>query len=135
GALVASEMFGRSLPVLRLSDEAWSVLSRSAIARIDGNTVEADGLSIPVTPPATAALQLSARDRAMLGGAEGEAAAQAMRILCAMAANQGATRLIDVTRAHIDGCIYASPANLVFAERMADLGARVRVPTTMNAIS
>jgi predicted aconitase len=40
-----------------------------------------------------------------------------------------------VTRAHVDGCIYAGPANLVFAERMEELGARVRIPTTMNAIS
>ena len=58
-----------------------------------------------------------------------------MRIICAMAAQQGANRLVDVTQGHIDGCIYASPANLVFAERMADMGARVCVPTTMNAIS
>jgi predicted aconitase len=58
-----------------------------------------------------------------------------MAIICAMAANQGATRLIDVTQGHIDGCIYASPANLTFAERMAEMGARVRIPTTMNAIS
>jgi predicted aconitase len=71
----------------------------------------------------------------MLDGAEGEATAQAMRILCAMAANQGAARLIDVTQGHIDGCIYASPANLTFAEKMADMGAKVRIPTTMNAIS
>jgi predicted aconitase len=71
----------------------------------------------------------------MLDGADGEATAQAMRILCAMAANQGATRFIDVTQGHIDGCIYASPANLIFAEKMADMGARVRIPTTMNAIS
>ena len=42
---------------------------------------------------------------------------------------------MDVTQGHIDGCIYASPANLTFAEKMADMGARVRVPTTMNAIS
>ena len=58
-----------------------------------------------------------------------------MRILCAMAAEQGARALVDVTRAHIDGCLYASPANLTFAEHMAELGARVRIPTTMNAIS
>ncbi|MEM6987045.1 MAG: aconitase X catalytic domain-containing protein, partial [Pseudomonadota bacterium] len=43
--------------------------------------------------------------------------------------------LIDVTRGHIDGCIYASPANLTFAERLADMGAQVAIPTTMNAIS
>ena len=51
---------------------------------------------------------LTPQDRAMLDGAEGPAAQQAMRILCAMAANLGATRLTDVTRGHVDGCIYAS---------------------------
>jgi predicted aconitase len=40
-----------------------------------------------------------------------------------------------VTQGHVDGCIYASPANLTFAERMAGMGARVAIPTTMNAIS
>jgi predicted aconitase len=58
-----------------------------------------------------------------------------MEVVCAMAAQQGATALTDVTQVHIDGCIYASPANLRFAERMVEMGARVRVPTTMNAIS
>ncbi|MBC7675004.1 MAG: aconitase X catalytic domain-containing protein, partial [Rhodoferax sp.] len=72
---------------------------------------------------------------AMLEGNSGDAVQQAMRIICAMAANQGAVRLTSVTQAHIDGCIYASPANLTFAEKMADMGARVCVPTTMNAIS
>lgn len=71
----------------------------------------------------------------MLDGAEGRAAQTAMRILCSMAAAQGATKLTDVTRAHIDGCIYASPANLTFARKMADMGARARIPTTTNAIS
>ena len=71
----------------------------------------------------------------MLAGDSGAGVQQAMQIICAMAAQQGATRLTDVTQAHVDGCIYASPANLVFAEKMADLGAQVRVPTTMNAIS
>ena len=59
----------------------------------------------------------------MLEGGYGPAVRQAMRILCAMAAQQGAQALVDVTQVHIDGCIYASPANLTFAERMAELGA------------
>lgn len=62
-------------------------------------------------------------------------AKQAMQIICAMAAQQSATRQIDVTQAHVDGCIYASPANLVFAEKMANFGTQVCVPTTMNAFS
>jgi predicted aconitase/predicted aconitase with swiveling domain len=135
GAMIAAEMFGKTLPVLRLSADAFAALSGARSARIGARAIEAEGLHIPVTPPATSALALSDADRAMLDGARGEATAQAMRILCAMAANQGATRLIDVTKGHIDGCIYASPANLTFAEKMADMGAKVCIPTTMNAIS
>jgi predicted aconitase len=71
----------------------------------------------------------------MLAGENGKAVAQAMRILVAIGRQQGAAELTDVTRAHIDGCIYAGPANLVFAETMEAMGARVCVPTTMNAIS
>ncbi len=135
GALIAAEMFGQSLPVLRLSAEAFRALSAAKSARIDATSITADDLIIPITPPALAALDLTPSDRAMLVGNSGEAVQQAMRIICAMAANQGATRLIDVAQAHIDGCIYASPANLTFAEKMADMGASVCVPTTMNAIS
>jgi len=92
-------------------------------------------LTIPVTPPATAALDLTDDDRAMLDGRDGIAVQLAMRITTAMAAQQGALKLVDVVQGHIDGCIYASPANLTFAEKMAGMGAKVRIPTTMNAIS
>lgn len=135
GAMIAAGMFGKPLPVLRLSPEAHAWLAQARTARITETALEAEGLTLPIAPPATGALELTDHDRAMLDGAEGEATAQAMRILCAMAVNQGATRLIDVTQGHIDGCIYASPANLTFAEKMADMGAKVRIPTTMNAIS
>ena len=135
GALIATEMFGKPLPVLRLAPDAFTALARSKTARISDTMIEADGVSLPVAPPATAALDLTESDRAMLDGAEGVAVQQAMRIICAMAAQQGATCLIDVTQGHIDGCIYASPANVTFAEKMADMGARVRIPSTMNAIS
>lgn len=135
GAMIAAEMFGKSLPVLRVPAEDFALIAKAKAARIGAGILEVDGKIIPVAPAATGALELTDYDQAMLQGDEGEATAQAMRILCAMAVNQGATRLIDVTQGHIDGCIYASPANLTFAERMADLGAWVRIPTTMNAIS
>lgn len=134
GALIAAEMFGHPVPVLRLSPGDFAALAAQGTARI-GEVIEAGDLHLPVLPPATAALDLSDADRAMLDGADGIAVQQAMRILTAMAAQQGATRLTDVTQGHIDGCIYAHPANLIFAEKMADLGAQVRVPTTINAIS
>lgn len=135
GALIAAEMFGKALPVLRLSPSAFEALSGQASARIGLDRITAGNLSIAVQAPGTASLDLTGQDRAILDGGNGTAAAQAMRIICAMAAQQGARRLVDVTQAHIDGCIYASPANLTFAERMAEMGARVTVPTTMNAIS
>ena len=135
GALIAAEMFGRALPVLRLTPGDFAALAREGHARIAPDGITAGDLAIPVLPPATATLDLDDDDRAMLAGRDGMACAQAMRIVCAMAAQQGAERLVDVTQAHVDGCIYASPANLTFAERMAAMGARVRVPTTMNAIS
>lgn len=135
GALVAAEMFGRALPVVRVSAEAFADLAGESVARITASELTAGRLAIPLAPAAAADLALTARDRAMLEGAAGEGARQAMRILVAMARQQGAGRLIDVTQGHVDGCIYASPANLAFAERMAETGARVRVPTSMNAIS
>ncbi len=135
GALIAAEMFGKSLPVLRLSHEAYDALCRAETATISDTAIEADGLVIPVSPPATSALDLTENDRAMLDGRDGIAVQLALRITVAMAAQQGAEKLIDVVQGHIDGCIYASPANLTFAEKMADMGAKVCVPTTMNAIS
>lgn len=58
-----------------------------------------------------------------------------MQIVLRMAEIQGATQLLDVTQAHIDGCIYTGPASLRFAEQLVQWGAKVRVPTTLNSIS
>jgi cis-L-3-hydroxyproline dehydratase len=135
GALIASEMFDRSLPVLRLSRDSFATLAASPQLAIEDDRILAGDIVLPVTPPLTSRLELTEAERRMRDGARGEAAALCMRVILAMAAQQGATSLIPVTRAHIDGCIYASPANLTFAERMVELGALVTVPTTMNAIS
>ena len=137
GAIVASEMFGRRIPVIRLSEGAFAALSSAKEATITPDGIVADGgrMRIALAAAAHEELALTAADRRMLAGGDGVAAQQAMHILVAMASQQGATELLDVTRAHVDGCIYAGPANLVFAEKMEELGARVRIPTTMNAIS
>jgi len=77
-------------------------------------------------------LQLSPEDSSMLGGGEGESAAFAMRILVAFSKAVGARSLLDITRAHIDGCLYHGHASLDFVERLVAGGGRVRVPTTLN---
>lgn len=56
----------------------------------------------------------------------------AHRLLSRYATIVGATRLIPITRAHIDGCLYHGPASLDFARAMAESGAQVAVPTTLN---
>ena len=80
-------------------------------------------------------VELTAEDRAMLEGDRGEAPAMAMRIIAAMADVSGAAHLLDVTSAHIDGCLYHGPAGLDFARRLANAGGRVAVPTTLNVSS
>ncbi len=77
-------------------------------------------------------LKLTDTDRAMLDGAQGPAAQMAMSIVVQMAEVFGATQLMDITAAHIDSTIYIGEAGLEFAERLANLGARVTVPTTLN---
>lgn len=135
GAMIAGELFGRSVPVLRLDVAAFAIVAAAEAAEITAGAIVADGQAIPIADGLAAPLALEDADRAMLAGRDGPAVALAMRVILKMAKLQGATRLIDVTRGHIDGCIYASPANLTFAETMAEMGARVRIPTTMNAIS
>jgi len=80
-------------------------------------------------------LALSHDDRAMLDGSHGAAAKLAMRILVEMAHVWEAERLIDITSAHIDSCLYHGRAGLDFANKLVEGSARVVVPTTLNVSS
>ena len=80
----------------------------------------------------TAVLKLTDGDQAMLNGDRGPAPQFAMSILVRMADVYGATALMDISQAHIDSTIYLGDATLEFAERLASLGARVAVPTSLN---
>src|SRR5476649_1350604 len=77
-------------------------------------------------------LNLSDQERAMLDGERGPAPALAMSILVRMADVYGASELMDISQAHIDSTIYLGDATLEFAERLASLGAKVAVPTSLN---
>jgi predicted aconitase len=77
-------------------------------------------------------LTLTPQDQAMLNGDFGDATKMAMRILSTMANVYGATELLDIESAHIDGCLYHGQSGLDFAERLVAGGAQVRVPTTLN---
>lgn len=77
-------------------------------------------------------LALSERDEALLAGALSPAAKMAMSILVRMADVYRAQRMLDITGAHVDSTIYVGDAGLEFAERLAEAGGRVVVPTTLN---
>ena len=144
GVLVARTLFQRSLPVLCIGREAFGQLRGNAFARIDGTHLSLyDSAPDDTAPPhndtpaaeAHASIELTEHDRALLAGSYGKASQVAMQIVLRMAQIQGATQLVDITQAHIDGCIYTGPASLRFAQQLVAWGAKVRVPTTLNSIS
>jgi len=77
-------------------------------------------------------LDLSLSDRDTLAGANGEAAAMAMRIVVAAGELLGANSLVDITSAHIDGCLHHGDGGVEFAEALVHGGGQVAVPTTLN---
>ncbi len=77
-------------------------------------------------------LDLSPLDRELLGGVHGGGAAFAMRLLVRFAEAVDARAFLDIEGSHVDGCLYHGRASLDFAERMIELGGKVRVPTTLN---
>ncbi len=56
----------------------------------------------------------------------------AMRIVVAAAELLQAPELIEISSAHIDGCLHHGDGGVEFAEALVDGGASVAVPTTLN---
>ncbi|RTM03597.1 MAG: DUF521 domain-containing protein [Hyphomicrobiales bacterium] len=75
-------------------------------------------------------LSLSPEEQAIAAGQDG--AAMAMRIVAESARLLGAPRLIPVASAHIDGALYHGDSGTLFAERLAEGGAKVAVRSTLN---
>lgn len=145
GVLVAQTIFERSLPVLCIGREAFATLRGKAFARVEGTSLAMfDHVPIDDWQPTETlmhtgetneSIELTGFDRSLLEGEHGKAAQMAMQIVLRMAELQGAHQLVDISQAHIDGCIYTGPASLRFAEQLVHWGAKVRVPTTLNSIS
>ena len=56
----------------------------------------------------------------------------AMRIVTSAAELLGAESLVEVSSAHIDGCLHHGDGGVEFAEALVEGGGRVAVPTTLN---
>ena len=143
GVILAAEVFGISIPVVRLSAADFAQL-RSAVSgvssRRNGHRDRRGGrrsdsradLRCPELDLSD--FELTDHDRQLLSGAFGEAARLAVRVVIRAAQLEGAHDLIDIERGHVDGCFYQGPASLRFAERLVELGGQVVVPTSMNAL-
>ena len=146
---MAELVFGQQLPVVSVGPEAFAQLRNARWVSLQANgqlTVSGEPepmaelpSAAPAVPSASAdathGIHLSPADQAILDGAQGKARQVAMQIVLRMAKLQGATELIDVVQAHIDGCIYTGSASLRFASQLRDWGGKVKIPTTLNSIS
>ena len=135
GALVAARIFDKTIPVIRLSQDAYQAVKEAPSARLEKGQLITASHNFALKPLAVEEMALEDTDKAYLSGTHGKAAQIAMEIICLMARATGTNKLINVTKGHIDGCILAHNANLIFAETLSDLGAKVGIPTTINAIS
>ena len=135
GAVIAAHLFDKPIAVAHLERKDFDALSQAPKATIRDNVLNFGKNRCALRPLRKFDLKLSPLDLLRLSGAPTNPTTLAMEVICIMAVALGAERLTDVTRGHIDGCILAHDANLIFAERMAELGAKVQIPTTINAIS
>lgn len=78
------------------------------------------------------AVALTSEERAIAGGERGDGAAMAMRIVAETARLMGASRLIPIESAHIDGALYHGDSGTLFAERLVAGGAKTSVRATLN---
>src|SRR5471032_603186 len=144
GVLVAEQIFQQSIPVISVGRDGFAALRNVRYVRVENDCLSAFDIAPPALPPyvvsapvaqTSPSLTLTADDQAFLDGKHGKAAQVALGIILRIAELQGATELLDITQAHIDGCIYTGPASLRFAQQLVAWGANVRVPTTLNSIS
>ncbi|KAJ3523866.1 hypothetical protein NM208_g12288 [Fusarium decemcellulare] len=144
GVMVAEELFDKTAPVVTLSPEDFH-----QVLGWDGRTVhvQSDQVSdAPLKPSSTNetkasaidmnnfGIQLSDSDRAMLDGANGEAARISLKIIIRMADMMGARELMDISQAHADSAWYG-PGSVAFGQRLRDWGGKFQVPTTINSLN
>ena len=82
-------------------------------------------------------MQLTHEEKRMLQGDYGKGTQFAMELLVKVGDLYGASRFLPVKKAHIDSAAYETlrEAGSDFLDYLAENGAKVRVPTTMNPLS
>ena len=80
-------------------------------------------------------MRLTDEEKSILDGRQGEASRIALSVLVDLGELFGAKELMPVSQVHIDATLYMVDAGLEFAEKMAALGGKVAVPTSLNPSS
>ena len=76
---------------------------------------------------------LTETEKAILAGATGTVGDRmAMELVAEAARMLGADRLVEIHTSHIDGCLYHGDSGALYCEKLAESGARVKVPATTN---
>ncbi len=75
-------------------------------------------------------MKLSEEEQRILDGERGAGAVLAMKVLVGIGEAFDARRMVPITRAHV--ALSNQEADLWFAEKLADAGARCRIPPTVN---
>jgi hypothetical protein len=78
-------------------------------------------------------MQLTDYENDMRAGALGEAPRLALEMLISLGDALGVERMVSVAQVQTDSGFYEGDAGLEFVEKLADMGAHVAVPTTINA--
>ncbi|KAF5713054.1 DUF521 domain-containing protein [Fusarium globosum] len=144
GVMVAEELFNKTAAVVTLNPvDFCQVLdwNGKTVHVLGGQVSDAplnDSTANKAVEPAidinTLETRLSDTDRAMLDGANGEAARISLKIIIRMADMMGAPELMDVSQAHADAAWYG-PGSVAFGQRLRAWGGRLLVPTTINSLN
>ena len=140
GVMVSEVMFENSIPVCQMNEAEFKQLRTGVLARVANGVLSTHNEWMEQSVSSknnihNTKLVLSDSDQQLLNGDHGEAAQIAMQIVVRMAELQGAMELVDVSQAHIDAVVYNGPSSLLFAQKLASLGGKVRIPTTLNSLS
>ena len=146
GAVIAEEFFhdeeeNMTIPIIcAVGQESFSRLLQNDK---DGMlTIEKDNADIVIRNGSSEIVSrnlLAMNQTLCLDGYEDESKSQAeslaLRVVQRIGCISGATELIPITCAHIDAVTYIGKGGLQFAQRLAEMGGKVKVPTTLNSQS
>lgn len=139
GAIIAEEFFGEdecppsAVPIIcAVGEENFAKLVNGGHEQLSINTLDDENISIQIGDDEVITSNLLKLKDTLESNQDVEhpaspAAELAMHTVRRVASISGATELIPITSAHIDAVTYIGPGGLRFAQKLAELGGKVKV--------